>query len=59
MIAKTPKWSISWIVFSMLVVPVVALATSAQAATYVVNSTADPGDGVCDATCTLRDEFTT
>lgn len=22
---------------------------------YVVNSTADPGDGICDATCTLRD----
>ncbi len=24
----------------------------------IVNSTADPGDGVCDATCTLRDAIT-
>ena len=23
--------------------------------TFTVNSTADPGDGTCDATCTLRD----
>jgi CSLREA domain-containing protein len=30
-------------------------ASSAHAATYAVNSTADPGDGVCDASCTLRD----
>jgi len=27
--------------------------------TYVVNSNADPGDGVCDATCTLRDAILT
>ena len=31
------------------------LATVANAATYSVNSTADPGDGTCDETCTLRD----
>ncbi len=30
-------------------------ASSTHAATYAVNSTADPGDGVCDASCTLRD----
>jgi CSLREA domain-containing protein len=29
--------------------------SSAHAATFAVNSPADPGDGVCDATCTLRD----
>ena len=28
---------------------------AAWAAGYVVNQTADPGDGVCDGTCTLRD----
>ncbi len=28
---------------------------TAWAAGHVVNQTADPGDGVCDATCTLRD----
>jgi CSLREA domain-containing protein len=32
-----------------------ALSSVANAATYTVNSTADPGDGTCDATCTLRD----
>jgi CSLREA domain-containing protein len=31
------------------------LATVANAATYLVNLTADAGDGTCDATCTLRD----
>ncbi len=30
-------------------------ASSTHAATYAVNSTADPGDSVCDASCTLRD----
>lgn len=34
------------------------LARSAQAATLVVNQTGDTGDGVCDATCTLRDAVT-
>src|SRR4051812_15703858 len=35
----------------------VAFAPSALAAPqlYTVNSAADPGDGTCDATCTLRD----
>ena len=28
---------------------------TAYAATYTVNSLADPGDGTCDASCTLRD----
>jgi len=28
---------------------------TAEAATFAVNLTADPGDGVCDASCTLRD----
>ena len=32
-----------------------ALASPAQALTWTVNSTADPGDGTCDASCTLRD----
>jgi len=32
------------------------LPASASAATFVVNSSADPGDGVCDAAeCTLRE----
>ena len=31
------------------------LASSSYAATYAVNSTGDAGDGVCDASCTLRD----
>jgi CSLREA domain-containing protein len=30
-------------------------AAPASAATFTVNSTADNGDGVCDATCTIRD----
>jgi CSLREA domain-containing protein len=30
-------------------------AITAEAATFTVNSMADPGDGVCDASCTLRD----
>ena len=40
-----------------LLVPFVAGAsTVASATTFTVNSTADPGDGVCDATeCTLRE----
>jgi CSLREA domain-containing protein len=29
-----------------------------ELATLVVNSTADPGDGICDGTCTLRDAIT-
>ncbi len=41
--------------------PLLAAAAShfdAQAATFVVTSAADPGDGVCDATCTLREAIT-
>lgn len=35
------------------------LTASAQAATYTVNSTADPGVGICDATeCNLREAIT-
>lgn len=30
-------------------------ATGAWGATFTVSSTADPGDGTCDASCTLRD----
>lgn len=33
-------------------------ARTAQAATRVVNSTGDVGDGICDASCTLRDAVT-
>lgn len=35
------------------------LASPAQAATFEVNSELDNGDGVCDATCTLRDAVET
>ncbi len=31
------------------------IAPPTMAATFTVNSTADPGDGTCDASCTLRD----
>lgn len=34
------------------------LTRTAQAASLVVNSTGDLGDGVCDASCTLRDAVT-
>jgi CSLREA domain-containing protein len=30
-------------------------SATAEAANFTVNSTADPGDGTCDGTCTLRD----
>ena len=33
-------------------------AQPAYAATYTVNSLADPGDGVCGASCTLREAIT-
>jgi len=33
------------------------LATVANAATYTVNSTADPGDGICDATAPCAMQF--
>ncbi len=31
------------------------IAPPAMSATFTVNSTADPGDGTCDASCSLRD----
>lgn len=38
---------------------VLGFASAAQAATYLVNSTADPGDGTCNvANCTLREAVT-
>jgi len=40
--------------FLMLTLMCVGVMT-AQAATYTVNQLGDAGDGVCDATCTLRD----
>lgn len=41
---------------ALLLFALLLLSPSAAAATFVVNSTADPGDGVCDATeCTLRE----
>jgi CSLREA domain-containing protein len=41
----------------LAMVAVMGTAGNAQAAeeTYTVTSTADPGDGVCDGTCTLRE----
>jgi CSLREA domain-containing protein len=50
--------------FKAIAISIVLLGTSlslstAQAATFYVNSTADPGDGVCDATCTIRDAILT
>lgn len=45
----------SWMTPGISVLLVAGFVTTAQAATYFVNSTADPGDGVCDASCTLRD----
>ena len=46
--------------FNAIATSIVILSASlslstAQGATFYVNSTADPGDGVCDATCTIRD----
>jgi CSLREA domain-containing protein len=38
--------------------PLAAAATSAHAAQFPVNPPTDPGDGACDATCTLRDAIT-
>ena len=38
-----------------LVVATLFLGAPAWGAKFKVNSTADPGDGVCDSTCTLRD----
>lgn len=41
---------------SLLIPAVLGLtAVPAMATTFTVNSTADPGDGSCDGTCTLRD----
>jgi CSLREA domain-containing protein len=37
---------------------ILSFATATNAATFIVNQTADPGDGVCDASCTLRDAIT-
>jgi predicted outer membrane repeat protein len=34
-------------------------APGADAATFTVTDTSDPGDGVCDVTCSLRDAVTT
>lgn len=34
------------------------IGQTAQAATFTVNQSGDAGDGVCDATCTLRDAVT-
>lgn len=50
--------------FKAVAISIVLLGTSlslstTQAATFYVNSTADPGDGVCDATCTIRDAILT
>ena len=44
-----------WLTVGINALLIAGLVTTAQASTYVVNSTADPGDGVCDASCTLRD----
>jgi CSLREA domain-containing protein len=52
-------FSLSLLLFSLLALPTSALPRSSPSfviPSYTVNSTADPGDGTCDATeCTLRE----
>jgi hypothetical protein len=45
----------TWLRISSSVLLIATIAATSQAATFAVNSTADPGDGICDQTCTFRD----
>lgn len=40
---------------SLLLIALNVIAVAAPASTFVVTSTTDPGDGICNATCTLRE----
>lgn len=53
---QLPSFSRLWP--ALLLLALGALGPGARAATFVVTSTADPGDGVCNATCTLREAIT-
>jgi len=44
---------------TLTILTLIVLSSYAAAATYTVNRADDLGDGVCDATCTLRDAITT
>ena len=59
MSAMQKTWNRVVIVGLSIAIPL-CMAGTAQAAvnTFTVTSTADPGNGVCDATCTLREAIT-
>ncbi len=44
--------------FALALILATTLGNAAHAATFVVTSAADPGNVVCDATCTLREAIT-
>lgn len=58
--SQTPRGSTrGWLVAAASVLTLLLAPTAiAQASTFTVNDTSDSGDGVCDASCTLRDAVT-